>query len=450
MSRVDFASRAGALCFFAGIFTCTWDLLLTFDIGGFTFKIHQLLFLLSLGFALFSQIGCGLAPLLKPLKQGFPVCILLLAAYYFSRSPWSEFPLKSALYSGWLCFNLFTIWYSCQIQKDSFFHEKLLQVVWWALIFLSIVVSIDQIAFQFGYNGGLIGNNQDTILNWGVSRPHAFSSEPSYLAVFMGLAILLIYPYRLPHGRPLILGLLALSFYALLATTSRTGWVSMGLGFALIFGLEFFSTKTFPWRRVGLAALCAGLAFGVFYFGTPSNQRKVLDSALVTAVYKGTDGSGNSRIRAHKIAFQIAQETNWLGAGMGASYKYWASRGHDVDMVGADTYSFHPGSYGKEVIMSIWGQILAEGGLPALGIYFMAMFFLLRSLWQSWWKSRRSENLNALASAATFVFFIAFFLGNVARGDIWVWFAVWSFVSHSLQEKTDGHFEPALNFTPKV
>ena len=81
------------------------------------------------------------------------------------------------------------------------------------------------------------------------------------------------------------------------------------------------------------------------------------------------------------IALDMARETHWLGTGVGASYRYFREHGgFDYNFQGDITDREN----GNEVIMSTWGQLLAEGGLVAPLLYLLAGFFLVRALWRSW------------------------------------------------------------------
>ena len=120
--------------------------------------------------------------LLAPIRRPFALTALSLALFYLGMAPWSAYPLKSFLYSTWLLFDLFAIWLTTQHlfreASPCFFKRVALA----PLLFASAVILVDSVAYTFGHRGGLIGFNQDIFLNLAVSRPHAFSNEPSYAA----------------------------------------------------------------------------------------------------------------------------------------------------------------------------------------------------------------------------------------------------------------------------
>lgn len=409
-------------------FTSSWDLLLKLDIAGFTLKLYQPLALGALAALIWETRKADLRELLVPLTSPFTKCLLLLGIFYFALAPWSAFPLKSSLYAGWLFFDLFAIWLVFQHVATK---HGLLPFLQWSrvtMLFLSSVIFVDYFAYQFGFRGGLLGWNQDIITNLGLSRPHAFSSEPSYVATFLCLALLTCGPMIFQRAKSKCLAALELSVvgFAIVATTSRTGWVSLGGGLGLLCLAPLLVGKKIQWKLVGSLFALVTVASLVFVLTTPPEQRAVMKNTFVGSILSGTDSSGNSRVKAHLLAFEIAKDTNFLGAGFAASYRYFKDRG-GFDYSAQE--EFNPKQYGNELIMSTWGQLLSEGGLPAVLLFLSAAIFLVKGLLQSWKQTQDSLALGSLVASCVFFFFAAFWLGNVCRADIWVWYAIWSAVA---------------------
>jgi O-antigen ligase len=417
------------LLFSAAFFTSTWDLIGRRDFGGFHFKIHQAIFFLAFLSALpgtdFRAVWNRLraSPLL-----GFPLGILALDGFYMAASPWSFFPLKSFLYGSWLYYNLITIWGTAILLSARTNSRQFATLAWIVGTFNGVVILVDELAYHFGFHGGLIGFNQDAVLHWGVSRPHAFASEPSYAGLFLCLSILLCTFAYLEARTWKRLALIFLALLASIYTTSRLGWTGLILG-NLVLSLCFLKfARTLPWRYLALIVAGGSLATAIALATIPKHERDLLNEKLVSGLGRqgvGSDGSANARIEAHKFALIMARETHWRGTGLGASYKYWIQRPETE----REKHEFTAADNGAEVVMSTWGELLAEGGFMAVLLYAVAAFFLVRALWKAWAVSRAPLALGALACALLFFGDLAFWVGNIARGDVWIWYALWSVIA---------------------
>jgi O-antigen ligase len=412
---------------FAGVFfTSTWDLLFKLDVGGFTLKLYQPLALLSLLALLWEKRKDGIGKLLAPLFSPFPAAFLLLGIFYLAVTPWSAFPLKSFLYSCWLFFALFAIFFVAVHLGNSNPRERFLKLICITLLFLAYVILVDYVYYYLGFKGGLLGWNQDKITGLGLSRPHAFSSEPSFAATFMSLGLITssVAAYNLlTKRRWLFLAGFLLVLFAIIATTSRTGWVCLGLGFGMICLAPLLAGKKIQWKLVGgLAGIFLTVVI-LFIITTPPAQRQVMTDSFVASIFQGKDSSGNSRIKAHILAWEIAKKTSFVGTGFAASYKYFKdSGGWDYHAPG----TFDEKQYGNEMIMSTWGQLLAEGGLPAVILFLVAAIAMVTTLFRKWKESLDPLALGSMVASFVFFFFAAFWLGNVNRGDVWVWYGIWT------------------------
>ena len=353
---------------------------------------------------------------------------LALAFYNLGISPWSAFPLKSFLYSCWLLFDIGMVWLSTQILFRRLGAVWFARLIFGTLLFLSGIILMDYAAYPFGYRGGLIGFNQDIILNLMVSRPHAFASEPSYAAAYLALGLFTIGPFLLRNSKRKPLAALGLSMiaFAAIATTSRSGWAGLAFGSMILLALTIFAGKKIPWKILLRVALAIPVLIGIFLATTPKAQLENLNQSFVRGLFQGNDSSGNSRLKALSLAVEMAKETKGLGTGIGASYRYFKDHGgFDYDY----QEKFGARQYGNEVIMSTWGQILAEQGAIGLLLFTLAAFFLLRSLWRKWKVEDSPLAFGSLTAALVFFGFMAMWLGNICRGDVWVWYSIWSAIA---------------------
>ena len=419
-------SNPALALFAAAFFLSPLDLALTLKAAGFTLKAYQGLSLLCAATLLWRSLRDGrLERHLAPLRRAFALAALALAFFYLGISPWSAFPAKSFLYSCWLLFDITALWLSVQLLFDEAPAEFFAQTAFLTLLFTSVVILIDYAAYPFGYGGGLVGFNQDAVTHLGVSRPHAFTSEPSYAASFLCLGFLTVAPFRYRHARRKALtgAGLAVIMFALVATTSRSGWAALAFGLGLLAILPILGGKRIPWRTILPFFGAVPVVVAVFLFTMPRTQRENLQSTFVTKVFQGNDSSGNSRLKALRLSVDYAWDTHGIGTGLGASYRYYKDHG-GYDSAALE--GFNPRQFGNEVIMSTWGQLLAEGGPVALLLYGLAGFFLVRALLRAWKKTNSTLAYGSLVATIVFFFFSAFLLGNVCRGDVWVWFGLWS------------------------
>ncbi len=409
----------------AVFFTSTWDLLFKLDTGGFTLKLYQPLAFCALLALLWEKRKLGVFRILEKLKNPFVVPMAILAFFYLGTSPWSEFPLKSFLYSTWFLFQITTVYLVSVHSYPACSERKLVGLVWATMLFLSYVILVDYAYYYLGFKGGLIGWNQDKITNLGLSRPHAFSSEPSFASTFMSLGLLTtsLAAYQFSKRKWVFLIAFLVVCFAIIATTSRTGWLCLGIGFSLLGVSPLLVGKKIHWKTIRWAIGLVIALVSLFWVTTPKAQRDVMMFSFVGSIFRGDDSSGNSRLKAHILAWNISKETNFLGTGMGASYRYYKVRG------GFDynhREAFNASQYGSEMIMSTWGQLLAEGGLIGVLLFLAAAFGMIRNLFLKWKKTQAPLLLGSLAGAIVFFFFAAFWLGNINRGDVWVWYGLWS------------------------
>lgn len=423
----------GWILFCLGFITCTWDEFLKGGVFGFHVKIHTAFFFSSLLIQIYLYKMETVKKILSFSRVKFILPMIFLIVYYLATIPWSYFPLKTFLYAGWIGFNALTIWANTGLWVGRVPKEKFYQLVFVSITIQSVIILVDQVAHGFGYTGGLIGVNQDIGLRWGLSRPSGFSSEPSYISAFMSLALIFLLPWILKSSRWYISALAIVSLFAMVSTTSRTGWIALGMGVFICHGLAALRNRKIHWApilKAGSLLIFIGAIYGITL---PKNQRQIVEENLISPLYKAQSSSVAARFQAHISAWTMAKETHFLGTGLGASYWYWITHHetkelYEYDGVGKYTLNLDPmkGRFGKEVVMSTWGQILAEAGLVGVLLYAFAAYFLLHDLWKRWWDSGDDYNLHIFGSAIVFFSFTAFSIGNIARGDVWVWYGLWS------------------------
>ncbi|MGE3260409.1 MAG: O-antigen ligase family protein [Bacteriovoracia bacterium] len=416
----------------AGLAIVTFDLILTFEFGGFTIKSYYFLFLAAASlFALEEIRGGRVWDRARELFRRPWVFAFLLFAYELGMSPFSYVPKKSFAYSVWLLFDLVVVALPGYflLSREIFTSRR---VVTFALMaaayFLVGILIVDLIAFQYGFLGGFIGYNQEPSLGWGMSRAHAFSFEPSYLSMYFNFSMLflvgeVISPKPNIPRIPLF-GSVILLLVGIFLLASRTGWLLVGTGLAV---LLFHSRHLLRRKDLKKAALGIAAFVVLFLLLLPSKHYSLMGKHLISTILSGTDGSGNTRLKAMNEAAQISLETKGLGVGVGASFFYYLAKNPALI-----TPHLHV-TMGGESIMSTWGQIVAESGLPGTLLYFAFGLSIILALVRA---ARSSGDATVTASAVSAVLFFglaAHLVGNLARTDVWVWFALWM----SLTVKTE-------------
>ncbi|HEY8279949.1 MAG TPA: O-antigen ligase family protein [Bdellovibrionota bacterium] len=391
------------------------------NVGSAHVKIHQILFFLSFGLAVWAWRK-RLREAVARLRNPFFHCFLGLTVFYAFSVLWSFYPAKTFFYSGWLFFNLFTIYGSARLNGEFLTAERWLLLIRVTMGAMAGIILIDHLAYSRGFPDGLIGFNHDTYLKWGVSRAHAFSGEPSYIGLFLATALVAsstVFSRKI-DWRFLLLDLGVL--LAIIATVSRSSWVALAIGLGLAVLWKVQVQKRMPWKGLGIGAglLCL-LGLGIFFALSPA-QKASFDKNLFGSLIRGEDGSANARWNSQIFAFEMAKETRGMGTGLGASYVYW-TRSHPD---GNNNVRPPDPMFRREAVMSTWGQLLAEGGVVAVLLYGAAAILLLRALRQRAAAKRDPQLGQALASALLFFVIGAWMLGNVARGDVWVWYSYWS------------------------
>ncbi len=67
--------------------------------------------------------------------------------------------------------------------------------------------------------------------------------------------------------------------------------------------------------------------------------------------------------------------------------------------------------------------------MPGVLLYALAIFVLFSQFARIWLVNCDEFLLGAIASSAVFFFFLTLWIGNLARVDVWVWYAAWSRVA---------------------
>ena len=440
-AHIHTESKAALTFWLVGLGIITFDKVLTFKLSAFTIKSYYFLFLISAGITFFQLFREGrLLDALKKILQPPFIFILILFFYECIFAPFSLIPKKSFGYSVWLLFDLLVVMLSGALCLGNLAEEKRKDIVLFVLglsgFVLSCIVILDHMAYFFNYHyrGGWIGYNQSLALTWNASRPHAFSYEPSYLAMNLAIILPLLFSLTLQTNAKkfglAILSCISISI-ALYIMYSRSGWISCFLSFGLLGLLQ--ARRILTPRNL---TVLFGLIFAVVvaFLLSPKEQKDRMNEKTITTILEGKAESGFARLQAMKYGLVIGRDTHYLGTGVGASYFYYMKHYGDFRKE-YETYSppfpfnkikfFIPPemSQGAELIMSLWVQLFAESGIPGVILFFLFGFFLVKGLWAI----ECPDPFQAALLATCFIFFLftAHWIGNIARTDIWGFMTIW-------------------------
>ncbi len=419
-----------------GFCLVTFDRVAVLPLAGFKFKAAYFFFAMS--FALVCYVtsrSFGFWKLWQGLLGVFVESpwryMLLLIVFAFSLDPFSITPVKSFGYSLWLAFDLLCIVGSAILlaKLGAFSLKGFMRALALITLLISGIILVDDMAYYvFGMRDGLIGFNQDTLLHWGVSRPQAFSYEPSYVGMFLVMTCSFLFAELcLDVGGkkklPIIVAgsALALGLFAILATTSRSAWLAVAISISLsILGSVWKAKKI----RNEIYIFCGGifLVASLLFLVLPKEKIRAVNEKLVQSVLEMKDGSAHSRILSMEIGAKIGSATNYLGTGMGASYLFWQRQADPVKYA----VGLPPDEQGAQVVMSSWLESFAELGAPGILLFFFFAITFSRALFRNARVSREPLAIAAAASALCFFFFSAHWMPNLSRSDVWVWYAVWA------------------------
>ena len=226
----------------------TFDRALVWEIGSYTLKLSFPLFLTAFLFASTAEISQGgLRSLWKRTREILLrppwLFALLLIAYAFLSTTFAPLRGKAIAYSLWLCFDLiavvFTAYLAFETDSDRI-DTRVRNLALWArymtaaVIVIALIVHIDYFAHFYGYKSGLIGYNQGNNEWYVNSRPHAFSFEPSYLALFFAFSIIYLAFEAAVAARPLLPRWIA----TIALVLSLIGFISLLLALVLAIAKE--------------------------------------------------------------------------------------------------------------------------------------------------------------------------------------------------------------------
>lgn len=396
----------------ASILTASFDIILTFEIGGLTLRISQLFALAVFVFFVF-DIFRG-ASLRFPLSFGSLAAVIVFNTLWISRA----LTVKNAVaYDIWLAFDaveilLFTHYLSRQETLASLLRKYIL-----CFDALALVGWLQFIMQYFDINFFVTQYHE-------MHRTNGFSFEPSYYASYMLMGcVICLYLLETRNSRAMsrraLLASAVLNVGALLTSTSRMGWLMLAAYVALRSLFAFYrNCKTGKGNLFRLLLLLVPLGLAVLVvvvmIGIQLRNPTVMMYTQGLGIGSDNGHSSGTRLSALADTWGVFRESPVFGCSFGGLDAAIVARsGAIVEKIENGTYS---------VCVSV-------EALAALGVFGAAFFF--RYIWDlsvgCWLRARRlscvdradRELLYALLLAHVFIFAILQFNQNILRTVYW-------------------------------
>lgn len=206
----------------------------------------------------------------------------------------------------------------------------------------------------------------------GFTRVQSTAAEPLYFANYLLLPISLAAAWLLRHpgGRigKFLTGLLGLMIINVFLTSSRGGWLGLGVTAIVLLWLE--RRRLMQWKplasALGVGALAVALGvllLGRFFSPTQATVTETFFRHVTTL----TDGAAfDERAQTITAAFDAWKRHPWIGVGFG---------GYGPSVA---AFAFEAPSSGWPIANNLTLELLAETGILGLAAFIIFLFFLFR------------------------------------------------------------------------
>lgn len=400
--------------------TSSFDIVANVDLFGFNLRACQFLslILIALLIAEWSK-----RPVRVPIGGKYLIAWIVIQFLFIFRS----LNFANAVgYFMWLIFDVFLIFALVQYVGRAFSLKWLLRVYFKSFVWIAFFGLIQFALFAVG-----IDLFVEQYWTERLARINGFCYEPSYYSTYL-LPGFVIFAYLFEKKNTDILslkeikiGLLTISM-ALILSTSRMGWLMMGVWIAIriimyfaqfiVSGISRKNIKTF----LALIVLMGLLIIGFTYIVKNKEFNYLLSGLGIagTAKYSRMD-----RINGLIMCLNIFADHPILGVGLG---------GVDAQIAKSIGIDYIAGDNGAG--MSIIGELLVANGIVGLipfAIYMIKIIFGDK-------KSKRVYNcqvVKALRWALVFELGILCFNQNILRVYLWVLIAVLSAIELNIEKE---------------
>lgn len=402
------------LCIAIVILTASFDIFLTFDIGGFTFRIAQIFLML-----LVALFACRVVKSMKIKVPSGGVALfvwVVLQGVFINNSP----NFSNAIgYFFWLLLDVCIIFVFIHYFTTPDKVQWLLRIYVDSFCLLSIV-GLVQLLLGFWKVDFYVAQWWKPYL----PRLNGFSYEPSYYATYLICGWVLVM-YLLEKGSVIFTknelrvraGLITV---ALFMSTSRMGWLVMVLYIAIRLLMHVSYLFRGKVSRNGLIKILLYSVLGLLGVAIVVLMFSKMDfSFLLSGLGIGGTSAHSSETRINDMlrAFEIFKDSPWVGYSLGG-----------VDPAIAEKFNL---VFRNGLAQCVWVEILAASGIIGAVFFLTWIYKTVRCLFVHRNETIYSSEAMGLIWALFMECVILAFNQNILRIYFWVIIAIINVVSKS-------------------
>lgn len=360
------------------VFTISFDLFLTIEIGSATLRLSNIA-IFVLGIIVFFEKCLKGKLSFKFLKYPMVPMIYLVVVCFLSILN-SEFFQKSIAYSFFALFNfIFYVWLIIELVKNEKDLRFLIKIYLLSFLFVAIFGFIQFFLPLASVDAPLA----KAFLVDGIPRVNAFSYEPAQFTTYMlpGLVIFLF--FFLFSGKINIINRFWIKIGSILLpsiiilSTARTGWIGLALIFIVLFfsGLRFFLKR---WKinkpilkLIILSVVLVVLILPIVYF--------FYDQFIF--FFEGMFNGQASAYRWQGVLYslKVFWENPILGVGIGGLGAYMIDKPSEFDL---SKIAMDSGNVWNVSGTNVATEILATLGILGFLVWLWLLYRFLKYVWQ--------------------------------------------------------------------
>lgn len=402
--------------------TSSFDIFLSVEMCGYTFRICQLLIMVLMIISIANIIKS------KRIEKPLSIIFLIIWALFVLLGTFNTIiPSFNFAYHLWLIFNILILFGFTNYFGEKYDLKLVIKLYLLSFIIVSIF-GITQFLLPF------IGINPPLVQQWWIPgqliRANGFSYEPSYYATYLLIGwvmfrLLFKFNKSIELNKKLIIFGFIVTTIAIILSTSRMGIIMLVLFELCNFAYNFFKTlvdRNYKSFLIYLGSIIGSLLviILVVYF---------VDKYLIDLNFL-LNGTGLNNVPAHSFldrfkgaidVFNVFTKSPLLGYGYGGVYTEVALL-NNMDV-------FNGNIQDLGVTFCIFAEALAAGGI--IGFIFLIIYFIiicLKPIIKSFKLKNEQEKafLISLSIALIFEIIILQFNQNILRLYLWIHMALLS------------------------